>query len=107
MMRVLIVDDHPIVRRALRELLSDEFHGAAFGEASDARQALELLRKKEWDVALLDITLPVQSGLDLLKELKAEWPKLPVLVLSALGSWKSSALKIMRRSSSMRSERAW
>ena len=82
MMRVLIVDDHAIVRRGLRELLSDEFHGAAFGEASDARQALEQLRKKQWDVALLDIALPGKSGLDLLKELKAEWPKLPVLVLS-------------------------
>jgi two-component system invasion response regulator UvrY len=82
-MRVLIVDDHAIVRRGLRELLSDEFRGAAFGEASDAREALEQLRTKEWDVALLDITLPGKSGLDLLKELKVEWPKLPVLVLSA------------------------
>jgi two-component system invasion response regulator UvrY len=83
MMRILIVDDHAIVRRGLRELLSDEFHGAAFGEASDARQALEELRKKEWDVALLDIALPGKSGLDLLKELKAEWPGLPVLIVSA------------------------
>ena len=83
MIRVLIVDDHAIVRRGLRELLSDEFQGAAFGEAPDARQALEQLRKKEWDIALLDIALPGKSGLDLLKELKAEWPKLPVLVLSA------------------------
>ena len=83
MIRVLIVDDHAIVRRGLRELLSDEFNGAAFGEASDARQALEQLRKKEWDVALLDIALPGKSGLDLLKELKADWPRLPVLVLSA------------------------
>ena len=83
MMRVLIVDDHAIVRRGLREVLSDEFQEAAFGEASDARQAMEQLRKKEWDVALLDIALPGKSGLDLLKELKAEWPKLPVLVVSA------------------------
>src|SRR5450432_588585 len=83
MMRVLIVDDHAIVRRGLKELLSDEFHGAAFEEASDARQALEQLRKEEWDVALLDIALPGKSGLDLLKELKAEWPGLPVLIVSA------------------------
>ena len=82
MIRVLIVDDHAIVRRGLRALLSDEFRGAAFGEASDALQALEQLRKKEWDVALLDITLPGKSGLDLLKELKAARPRLPVLVLS-------------------------
>jgi two-component system, NarL family, invasion response regulator UvrY len=80
--RVLIVDDHAIVRRGLRAVLSEEFSGAAFGEASNARQALEQLRNKKWDVALLDITMPGKSGLDLLKELKAEWPRLPVLVLS-------------------------
>ncbi len=83
MIRILIVDDHAIVRRGLRDLLSDEFHSAAFGEASDARLALEQLRKKEWDIALLDIALPGKSGLDLLKELKAEWSRLPVLMLSA------------------------
>jgi two-component system invasion response regulator UvrY len=82
MIRILIVDDHAILRRGLRALLSDAFHEAAFGEASDAEQALEQLGKKEWDVALLDITLPGKSGLDLLKELKAAWPRLPVLVLS-------------------------
>ena len=82
MIRVLIVDDHAILRRGLRALLSDEFHGAAFGEAADAVEALEQLRKKEWDVALLDMTMPGKSGLDLLKEIKVEWPKLPVLVLS-------------------------
>jgi DNA-binding NarL/FixJ family response regulator len=83
MIRILIVDDHAILRRGLREVLSNEFHSAAFGEASNARQALEKLREKEWDVALLDITLPGKNGLDLLKELRTEWPRLPVLVLSA------------------------
>jgi DNA-binding NarL/FixJ family response regulator len=81
-MRILIVDDHAIVRRGLVALLSDEFHKVTFGEASDARQALEQLRRAEWDIALLDISLPGRDGLDLLKELKAEWPRLPVLVLS-------------------------
>ena len=79
---MLIVDDHALVRRGLRWLLSDEFKEGAFGEAGDARQALTQLRKKEWDVALIDISLPGKSGLDLLKEMKAEWPNLPVLVLS-------------------------
>ena len=83
MIRILIVDDHAILRRGLRALLSDEFHGAAFGEASNARQALEELRKEKWDVALLDITMPGKSGLELLKEFKAARPKLPVLILSA------------------------
>ena len=83
MIKILIVDDHAILRRGLRALLSDEFHGAAFGEASHARQALEQLRKGKWDVALLDITMPGKSGLELLKEFKAARPKLPVLILSA------------------------
>ena len=82
MMRVLIVDDHAVVRRGLRGLLSDEFQGAVFGEAADAAQALNQLRLAKWDIALLDLMLPGKSGLDLLKELKAEWPRLPVLVLS-------------------------
>jgi two-component system invasion response regulator UvrY len=80
--RILIVDDHAVVRRGLSAVLADEFRNAAFGEAGNAREALEQLRRNTWDVALLDITLPGKSGLDLLKELKAEWPGLPVLVLS-------------------------
>jgi two-component system invasion response regulator UvrY len=83
MIRVLIVDDHAILRRGLRELLSDEFPGSTFGEASHAGPALEQLRKKEWDVVLLDLSLPGKSGVDLLKEFKAARPRLPVLVLSA------------------------
>ena len=83
MIKILIVDDHAILRRGLRALLSDEFHGAIFAEASDARQALEHLRAQRWDVALLDITMPGKSGLELLKEFKAARPKLPVLILSA------------------------
>jgi len=82
MMKILIVDDHWIVRRGLMALLSDEFPSATFGEASDTLQALAQLRKTKWDVALLDLTMPGKNGLDLLKELKAEWPRLPVLVLS-------------------------
>jgi two-component system, NarL family, invasion response regulator UvrY len=82
MIRVLIVDDHAILRRGLRALLADEFADARFGDASNAEQALEQVGKEEWDVVLLDITLPGKSGLDLLKELKAERPTLPVLVLS-------------------------
>ena len=83
MIRILLVDDHAILRRGLKALLSDEFHDAAFGEASNAQQAIEQLGKKVWDVALLDITLPGKGGLDLLKEIKAARPRLPVLVLSA------------------------
>jgi two-component system invasion response regulator UvrY len=82
MIRVLIVDDHAIVRRGLRSLLADAFQDTACGEASNAEEALQQLRRKQWDIALLDITLPGRGGLDLLKELKEARPKLPVLVLS-------------------------
>jgi DNA-binding NarL/FixJ family response regulator len=82
MIRVLIVDDHAILRRGLRALLSDAFAKAEFGEASNAEEALEQLGKKAWDVALIDITLPGKGGLDLLKEFKAARTTLPVLVLS-------------------------
>lgn len=82
MIRILIVDDHAIVRRGLRDLLADEFPGAVFGEAGDARQALEKLGKQKWDLLLLDIGLPGKNGLDLLKEVTEQWSKLPVLVLS-------------------------
>ncbi|MCU1385152.1 MAG: Response regulator, LuxR family [Acidobacteria bacterium] len=81
-LRVLIVDDHAMVRRGLRALLSDEFGGAIVGEACDAREAVGQLRKTTWDIALLDVTMPGKNGLELLKELKTEWPALPVLVLS-------------------------
>ena len=82
MIRVLIVDDHAILRRGLMALLSDAFGDAQCGEAANAQEALQQLAKREWDVALLDINMPGKSGLDLLKELRVSWPKLPVLVLS-------------------------
>lgn len=80
--RMLIVDDHEMVRRGLSALLLDQFKGAVFGEAADAQEALTQLREREWDVALIDLNLPGKSGLELLKEVKLEWPNLPVLVLS-------------------------
>ena len=83
MIRVLIVDDHAMLRHGLMALLADAFEDAHFGEASDAGEAMEQLGKQEWDVALLDINMPGKSGFDVLKELRAGWPKLPVLILSA------------------------
>ena len=82
MIRVLIVDDHAILRRGLRALLSDEFHGAAFGEAADAVEALEQLRKKEWDVALLDMTMPGMSGRQTYETLQKIMPGIKVLLSS-------------------------
>lgn len=82
MIKILIADDHPIVRRGLRQILAEEPDVGVVGEAGTAQKVLELVRKQHWDVVVLDITLPGKSGLDVLKELKQERPKLPVLVLS-------------------------
>lgn len=82
MIRILAVDDHPQVRQRVRQLLADEPDMAVQGEAGDAREALELVRMKDWAVVLLDISLPDRSGLELLADIRRERPELPVLVLS-------------------------
>jgi two-component system, NarL family, invasion response regulator UvrY len=80
--RILIADDHPIVRRGLKQILSDEPDMAVPGEASDGNEVLDLAQKGGWDIVILDIKMPGKSGLDVLKELRQKYPKLPVLVLS-------------------------
>ena len=81
-MRILIVDDHAVVRRGLQQILADEFDEVEFGEAANADEALEAVTAGNWDVMILDISMPGRSGLDVLKEVKRMWPNLPVLVLS-------------------------
>ncbi len=81
-MKILITDDHAVVRKGLRQILADEFKKAAFAEAGNASEALDRIRKEAWDVVVLDITMPGRSGLEALKEIREARPKLPVLVLS-------------------------
>jgi len=81
-MRILIADDHSVVRHGLKQILAEEFKKAVFGEASNGRQAIDLVGKEAWDVVVLDITMPGATGLDVLKEIKQSKPKLPVLMLS-------------------------
>jgi len=81
-MRILIADDHAVVRTGLKEILAQEFLGAVFGEAESSAETLEKIRADSWDVLVLDISMPGRSGLDVLHELKAAHSKLPVLVLS-------------------------
>lgn len=81
-MRILVADDHPVVRLGLSQILTRSFKGVAVEEASNARQLLQQLGKGRWDLILLDLTLPGRSGLDVLKQVKEQCPKLPVLVLS-------------------------
>ena len=81
-MRILIVDDHAVVRKGLRHILADKFRRAEFGEARNAQEALTRVWREKWDVVVLDITMPGRSGLEVLREIKHGKPKLPVLVLS-------------------------
>ena len=81
-MRILIADDHALVRRGLREILTEEFPEAQFGEAETVPQTLQQIHSRKWDVVVLDITMPDGSGLDVLNDVKTTLPNLPVLVLS-------------------------
>jgi two-component system, NarL family, invasion response regulator UvrY len=81
-MRILIADDHAVVRRGLRQVLEEAFKRSVFGEAANSQEALEKVWKEPWDIVILDLTMPGRSGLDVLKEIKRERPKLPVLMLS-------------------------
>ena len=82
MIRVLIVDDHAVVRQGLKALLREDPGIGAVGEAATAGEALDLLHQQSWDVVVVDISLGEQSGLELMRQILAVRPKLPVLVLS-------------------------
>ncbi|HXJ60577.1 MAG TPA: response regulator transcription factor [Verrucomicrobiae bacterium] len=71
-----------MVRQGLKLILADHFRRAAFGEARTAQEALAMTAKEQWDAAVLDVTLPDRSGLEVLKEMKRLRPKMPVLILS-------------------------
>ena len=81
-MKVLIADDHAVFRRGLRETLAEAFSRATFGEAGTAQETLEQVRRQDWDVVILDISMPGKSGLDILDDLKRLRPTMPVLLLS-------------------------
>jgi two-component system, NarL family, invasion response regulator UvrY len=82
MPRILIADDHAILRRCLKEFLARELDGAVFGEAENAEQVLAHVQGQEWDLIILDVTMRGRSGLDVLGDLQRTRPRLPVLMLS-------------------------
>lgn len=82
MIRILIADDHDILRAGLKHILQDSGDISVGGEASDGHQALAKARAEKWDAVVLDLTMPGKSGIDLIRQIKAEHPKLPILVLS-------------------------
>lgn len=82
MIRVLIADDHTVVRRGLKQIVGEEGDMTVTGEACDSQELVTLVRKQPCDVVVLDISMPGRSGLDVLKDVKHERPELPVLILS-------------------------
>jgi len=80
--KILVADDHAIVREGLKQIVADTTDMVVAGEAADGQEVLEQVRKEEWDLILLDISMPGRGGIDTLKNLKVEKPALPVLILS-------------------------
>jgi len=81
-MRILIADDHAIVRRGLKEILLEEYPSAVIADASDAEELLKKVFMENWDLIISDVSMPGRSGLDALKQIKQAFPKLPVLIMS-------------------------
>src|ERR1035437_831088 len=106
MIKVLITDDHPIVRRGIRQILEDDARIILINEASDGKELIEKLGEQEYDVVLLDISLPGRSGLDMISQIKKIRQKTAVLILSihseelyALQALKDGALGYLTKSS--------
>lgn len=82
MIRVLVVDDHTLIRKGMKQILEDTGDMQVSGEAETGMQAIKMARKGGHDLMLLDITLPDRNGIDVLKQLRVECPSLPILILS-------------------------
>src|SRR4051794_13051968 len=82
MIRVLIADDHSILRMGVRKILNEEIDIKVAGEASNHNEVLSALAKKAADIVVLDISMPGRDGLDTLKEIRTRYPKLKVIILS-------------------------
>jgi two-component system invasion response regulator UvrY len=80
--KILIADDHAIVREGLKQIVAEEKDILVAGEAENSEQLMELLNKEKWNLVVLDINMPGKSGLEALKDIKLQYPELPVLILS-------------------------
>ncbi len=83
MIRILVADDHAVVRAGLRQILEEEFSGAKFHGSATIQETLELLRDQRWDILVLDLFMPGGSGLGFLHQVHQNHPLLPILVLSS------------------------
>lgn len=95
MIRILIIDDHPVVRKGVFRILEEGFSFVQIDEAGDAGQAMKNILKNDYDLVLLDINLPGKSGMTLLEDIKTTRPELPVLMLSMYAE-KDYGLRAMK-----------
>lgn len=96
MVKILVADDHPVVRRGLRGIIEEEKDFVVECEASTAEEVIDQLRNKDIDIVLLDISMPGKSGLDLIVDIKSEFPNIYVLILSGMSEeqFAKRALKL-------------
>jgi len=99
MLRIIIADDHTVVRRGLKQILLDEFPSAVIEEAADAELLLKKVFKEEWDIVISDLSMPGRSGMDALQQIKLHNPKLPVLILS-VHSEEHYAIRVLKAGAS-------
>lgn len=95
MLKILITDDHAMIRVGLKQVLLKAFPSAVIGEAQSAEEALEAIRRKNWDLVVMDITMPGRSGLDILKDVRLAKPDLPVLIMSMHGE-EQFAVRVLK-----------
>ncbi len=99
MIRILIADDHSIVRKGVRQILIEGFPGSEIEEVADAEEMIKKVIDKEWDVVLSDLSMPGRSGLDALPQIKQIKPKLPVLIMS-IHSEEHYAIRVLKAGAS-------
>jgi DNA-binding NarL/FixJ family response regulator len=99
MIRILIADDHTVVRKGLKQILLEEFPSAQIEEVADTESLLSKVMASEWDVVISDLSMPGRTGLEALREIKQGYPKLPVLILSVYPE-EQYALRVLKAGAS-------
>lgn len=82
MLRILLADDHSVVRQGIKQILANSIEKVTFGEAQNARDIRDLISNESWDIIILDLAMPDSNGIEMLKQVKHERPNLPILILS-------------------------